>query len=179
MINKISSIKKLYFWDIPRALTHHASLQNYNMQHYTLHAFSFKCTRSESARNASAQLLKVTYTVKPVLSSHSKRTPKLFFQYGLSLNAGQKYCRMLQGEHSEMLSSFIKLPFVFKTFVLFIFEWPLKTGFTVSQIYLLKLKLIVSYRTEYVFIKDSGVKKINQMFFVACSSFLSTGPQYF
>ena len=37
---------------------------------------------------------------------------------------------MLQGEHSAILSTFIKLPFVFKTF-LSVFEWPLKTGFTV------------------------------------------------
>ena len=36
----------------------------------------------------------------------------------LSLNAGQKYCRMLQGEHSAILSTFIKLPFVIKIFVL-------------------------------------------------------------
>ena len=30
-----------------------------------------------------------------------------------------------------MLSTFIKLPFVIKIFALSIFEWPLKTGFTV------------------------------------------------
>ena len=36
--------------------------------------------------------------------------------------AGQKYCRMLQGEHSAILSNFIKLPFVIKVFVLSIFE---------------------------------------------------------
>ena len=53
------------------------------------------------------------------------------FQDQLSLNAGQKYCRMLQGEHSAILSTFIKLPFVIKTFVLSIFEWPLQTGFMV------------------------------------------------
>ena len=35
-------------------------------------------------------------TVKPVSSGHSKRRPKLGFQDGYSLNAGQKYCRMLQ-----------------------------------------------------------------------------------
>ena len=62
-------------------------------------------------------------TVKPVLSSHFKRRPNIGFQDRLLLNAGQKYCRML--------SNFIKLPFVFKSFVLSIFEWPLKTGFTV------------------------------------------------
>ena len=46
----------------------------------------------------------------------------------ISLNAGQKYCRMLQGEHSAMLTTFIKLPFVIKIFALSIFEWLLKTG---------------------------------------------------
>ena len=51
------------------------------------------------------------------------------FQDQLSLNAGQKYCKMLQGEHSAILSTFIMLPFVNK--VLSIFERPLKTGFTV------------------------------------------------
>ena len=34
-------------------------------------------------------------------------------------------------EHSAILSTFIKLPFADKTFVLSIFEWSLKTGFTV------------------------------------------------
>ena len=38
---------------------------------------------------------------------------------------------MLQWEHSAILLTFIKLPFVTKIFVLSIFEWPLKTGFTV------------------------------------------------
>ena len=47
------------------------------------------------------------------------------------LNAGQKYCRMLQREHSAILVTFIKLPFVMKVFVFPIFEWLLTTGFTV------------------------------------------------
>ena len=38
---------------------------------------------------------------------------------------------MLQGEHYAILSTCIKLPSVFKTFVLSSFEWPLKTGFIV------------------------------------------------
>ena len=33
------------------------------------------------------------------------------------------------GEHSAILLTCIKLPSVFKTFVLSIFEWRLKTGF--------------------------------------------------
>ena len=59
----------------------------------------------------------------------SKR-PKIGFQ-DLSLNADQKYCRTFQGKHSAMLSTFIKLPFVIKIFVLSSFEWPFYTGFTV------------------------------------------------
>ena len=46
----------------------------------------------------------------------SKR-PNIGFQDQLSLNAGQKYCKMLQREHSAILLTFIKLPFVIKTFV--------------------------------------------------------------
>ena len=46
-------------------------------------------------------------------------------------DVGQKYCRMLQGEHSAILSTFTKLAFVIEIFVLFIFEWPFYTGFTV------------------------------------------------
>ena len=70
-------------------------------------------------------------TVEPFLSGHSKRTQKNGFQDLLSLIAGQKYCRMLQGEHSAILKTFIKLPFSIKSFGMYIFEWLLKTGFTV------------------------------------------------
>ena len=55
------------------------------------------------------------------------------------LNFNTDYCLMRVksiaecSKHSAILSTFIKLPFVFKTFVLSIFEWPLKTGFTVSS----------------------------------------------
>ena len=38
---------------------------------------------------------------------------------------------MLQGEHSAILLTFIKLPFVIKTFVFSIFKWPFYTGSTV------------------------------------------------
>ena len=38
------------------------------------------------------------------------------------------------GEHSAILSTFIKLAFAIKIFVLSIFEWPFYTGFTVHYI---------------------------------------------
>ena len=52
-------------------------------------------------------ILTANYTVKP-LKNEDK----------LSLNLGQKYCRMLQREHSAILLTFIKLQFVIKIFVL-------------------------------------------------------------
>ena len=56
-----------------------------------------------------------------------KKNTKIGFQYELSLNAGQMYCRMLPLEHSAILSTFIKLPFTIKTLVMSIFKWLLKT----------------------------------------------------
>ena len=60
------------------------------------------------------------------------KRPKNGFQDRLLLNAGQKYCRILQWEHFAKLSTFIKLPVVIKIFVLSVFEWPFYTGFTVQ-----------------------------------------------
>ena len=84
-----------------------------------------------TVKNCSYFMVLIIDTVKPVLSGHSKRTPKIGFQYRLSLNACQKYCRML---HSAILLTCIKLSFSIKTLVLSIFKWPLKTGFTVFSI---------------------------------------------
>ena len=53
----------------------------------------------------------------------SKR-PNIGFQDQISLNAGQHFWRMLQGDYSAILSNFIKLPIVIKIFILSIFEWP-------------------------------------------------------
>ena len=64
----------------------------------------------------------------------SKRL-KIGFQDQLLLNAGQKYCRMLQGEHSTILLTFIKLPFVIKILVLSIFELLFYKGFTVVSFF--------------------------------------------
>ena len=78
---------------------------------------------------------------KTCLKRPLKKKTKIIFQDRLSLNAGQKYCNMLPLEHSAILltcidpHSFIKLLFAIKTFVLSIFEWLLKTGYTVSIMY--------------------------------------------
>ena len=60
-----------------------------------------------------------------------KKTKKLVFK--------TDYCSMQvkTREHSTIFSTFIKLPFFFKTFVLSIFEPSLKTGFTVQHFLLI------------------------------------------
>ena len=55
---------------------------------------------------------------KTCLKQTLSKRPKIGFQDRLSINANEKYCRILQGEDSAILSTFIKLPFVIKTFVL-------------------------------------------------------------
>ena len=65
-----------------------------------------------------------------------------WFQDQLSLNAGQKYCRMLQREHSAILSTFIKLPFVIKIFALSISELPFYTDYTVCT-FILRLSTVL------------------------------------
>ena len=72
-------------------------------------------------------------TVKPVSRGHSKRRPENGFQDRLSVNAAQKYCRMLLLEHFAILLTCIKLPLVIKIFGLSTIEWQLKTCFTVCS----------------------------------------------
>ena len=79
--------------------------------------------------DAAAKIYRKTCLKRPL-----KKNTEIDFQDGLSPNAGQKYCRMLQGEHSAILSTYIKLLFVIKIFVLSIFEWRFKTGLTVMHI---------------------------------------------
>ena len=59
---------------------------------------------------------------KTCLKRPLKKKTKSWFSDQLSLNEGQKYCRILQWEHSAILLTFVKLPFVIKIFVLSIFE---------------------------------------------------------
>ena len=103
---------------------------------YHMHKFLFTIPYSAALFIDTFFHLSYLITVKLVLSGHSKRRPKIGFHNLFLLNAGHNYCRMLQGEHSAILSTIIKLPFFIKIFVLSIFEWPLKTGFTVFKYWL-------------------------------------------
>ena len=95
------------------------------------------CTTSNLFITVMSMLMKFSmfnsyslYSKTCVKRQLSKR-PQIGCQDQLLLKAGQKYCRMLQGEHSAILSTFIKLLFVIKIFILPIFEWLFYTGFTV------------------------------------------------
>ena len=81
-------------------------------------------------------------TGKTCLKRPLKKKTKIGFQDQSSLNAGQKYCRMFQGEHSAILLTFIKLPFVIKIIFMSIFEWSFKTGSTVTKTLYLQCQVI-------------------------------------
>ena len=85
-------------------------------------------------------------TVNPVLNVYSKRRAKIGFQDRLSIYAGQKYCRMLPLEHSSILLTLIKLPYVNKIFVLSISEWPLKTVllYCISKFYYYTIHIVIT-----------------------------------
>ena len=59
----------------------------------------------------------------------------IFFKTDYRLMQVKSIAECSKGEHSAILSTFIKLPFVINTFVLTfvlsIFKWPFYTGFTV------------------------------------------------
>ena len=74
-------------------------------------------------------ILTADYIVKSIVSGHSKKKTNYHLMQVKSIaecskgsrilqNAprGAEYCRMLQGQHSAILLTFIKLPFVIKIF---------------------------------------------------------------
>ena len=86
---------------------------------------------------------------KTCVKSHSKKTTDLFSKQ-FSLKADQKYYGA-----SANFSTFIKLLFVIKIFVLSIFEWPFYTCFTVyiklhvfSKLYSFLLIYVYMYNIE-------------------------------
>ena len=72
---------------------------------------------------------KITYS-KTFLKLPLKMKPKIGFQAQLS-ECRSKVLQNAPREHSAILSTFIKLPYAIEIIVLSIFEWLLKTVFTV------------------------------------------------
>ena len=90
------------------------------------------------------------------------KRPKIGFQDQLSLNAGQKYCRMLQGENSAILSTFLQIPFVSNIFVLSFLSGHFYTGLTVPLIlYLCGYALLDNHSLGAVSWLCGGVVGIN------------------
>ena len=74
----------------------------------------------------------VTWTVKPVLSRHSKRRSKLVFKTDYRLMQVKSIAECSEWSILQYFWPSLSYQFFINTFVLSIFEWPLKTGFTVD-----------------------------------------------
>ena len=81
----------------------------------------------KKSQQMTTETWKITQYSKTCVKRPLSKRQKNCFQDQLLLNAGKKYCRMLQGKHFAILWTFIKLPFVTKIFVLSIFEQPFYT----------------------------------------------------
>ena len=86
---------------------------------------------SENYDNLRNQIKK---NVNSVLSSHLKEDQRLVFKTDYCLMQVKVLQNALR-EHSAILLASIRLSSAFKTFVLSIFEWLLKTGLTVEKNY--------------------------------------------
>ena len=84
---------------------------------------------------------------------------------------------MLRGEHSAILSTFIKLPIIF---VLSIFEWPFYTGFTV--VFGTENEYCVDLPVSTGKIKEDNIKNITdnpkKAFFLKMSQISEKPTQY-
>ena len=69
------------------------------------------------------------YTVKPVYNGHSQKDQKLVFKTNYCLMQVKSIAECSKGSILQYFQ-----PLLSYNFVLSIFEWPLKTGFTVSFI---------------------------------------------
>ena len=110
----------------PPPLTPHSPTINLHLQIQIQNNNIIKDDRNKRAMTTTpSPTPSLTYSktcVKRPLSKRQKMVFKTNYRLKLSLNAGQKYCRMLQGEHSAILSTFIKLPFVIKYFCVAILQ---------------------------------------------------------
>ena len=71
---------------------------------------------------------------KPVWNGHSQKDRKLVFKTNFYLMQAKSIAGRSKGA-STILSTFIKLPSIFKIFVLSIFEWPFHSCFTVLYVF--------------------------------------------
>ena len=85
-----------------------------------------------------------SYNSVDLCKTATLKNTKNDFQDLLSLNAGQTYCRMFQKEHSAILSTFMKLPVVIKTFVLSNFELPFSQVLLYTHVLVATLFILAS-----------------------------------
>ena len=116
---------------IPTSSSHHRRYSTCSLVDGTiLGPFKTSFTRSRFIPDTRIFIFPMLTYRKTCLKWPLSKRPKIGFQYQLSLNAGQKYCRMLHGEHSALLLPSLSYLLSIKDLYFVIFEWQLKTSFT-------------------------------------------------
>ena len=74
------------------------------------------------------------YTVKPVLSGHSKRTPKMVFNTNYRLMQFKNIAECSKGSILQYFQPSLSYHLSLRSLFCLFIEWPLKTGFTVLHL---------------------------------------------
>ena len=92
--------------------------------------------------------VRFSYTVKPVLSDHSKRRSKSAFQDRLSLNAGQKYCRMLSWSILQYFRPSLSYRLSLRPLFCLFLSDSLKVRFSYIYIGLITLEIVTNWLSQ-------------------------------
>ena len=104
-----------------------------NMSKWKLFDLHFKNSTLQVLCSESGEIniCKLVYS-KTCVKGPLSKWPKMVFKTNNHLMKVKRIAECSPFEHSAILLTFIKLPFVIKIFVLSIFEWLFYTGFTVQ-----------------------------------------------
>ena len=108
--------------------------------------------------------MRSTYSKTCVKRPLSKR-PNIGFQDQLSLNAGRKYCRMLQGEHLQYFQPSLSYHLCLRHLLCLFFELTFYTVFTVYHITHSRHVLAPTHLSDIVSVHISSTRKANALEF--------------
>ena len=106
---------------------------------------------------------------KTCLKQPLKKKTKNCFSRQIIAKCKSKVLQNAPREHFAILSTFIKVPFVFKTFILSFFEWSLKAGITVCAKASFKKDPKNVFKNDYCLMQVNSIAECSKRVF--CNTF--------